>query len=63
MHRYTDGKRRTVLQDDLTHIIVERKLVGSEDGDDAQRYQYATESIRRGLVGGYIKEDGDTTLH
>ena len=54
---------KTMRRNELIQVLVENKLVGGDGADDPRRHQYANEAIRRGLLYGYLSENGDGTVH
>jgi hypothetical protein len=59
--------KKTMKRGELIKALADQNLVGGKDED--QRFQSASEAIRRGLIvspphkTGYLKEDPDTTIH
>jgi hypothetical protein len=61
IERFLEFGKTTMKRAELIQILVNQKLVGGHD--EPQRYQYANESIRRGMIYGYLKEDRSGTIH
>jgi hypothetical protein len=63
IERLLEGGAKTMPRGELVQILADNRLVGGDEADDVRRHQYAEEAIRRGIMYGYLSQNGDGVVH